>query len=134
MSHSEKIQLHRADIILIVLLATLGIMLTGFIYLPSKESGKQLEIRRNGEVVMKLSLSQNIEKTVTDTNGNVNTFYIKDGAVTMSSSNCGDKTCVHTGSIDKAGQSIVCLPHRLVLFITAEDDSTDSAVPDAIVK
>lgn len=49
----------------------------------------------------------------------------------MTDADCGDKTCVKTGSIKETGQSIVCLPHRLVITIT--DSSSDSA-PDAIVR
>lgn len=82
---------------------------------------------------MVLPLYQDIEKTITGEGSGSNTFYIKNGSVTMTHATCGDKTCINTGSISKAGESIVCLPHRLVLYITAGDNS-DSNTPDAIVK
>lgn len=129
---SKRLLPYKSDTVLIVFLTLFGIVLTGFIYAP-KESGKQLEVRQNGKKIMVLPLSQDIEKTIRAKNGDTNTFYIKNNTVLMSNANCGDKTCVHTGSISKAGETIVCLPHRLVLSITGKDERPDS-VPDAIVK
>ena len=79
----------------------------------------------------KIPLSENTKQTIRCTDGGSNQFLIQDGAVTMTDADCGDKTCVKTGSIKETGQSIVCLPHRLVITIT--DSSSDSA-PDAIVR
>ena len=47
----------------------------------------------------------------------------------MTDADCGDHTCIETGDINDVGESIVCLPHRLVLKITAEEENG----PDAIV-
>lgn len=83
---------------------------------------------------MTLPLANDTQKTITGPNGGSNTFYIKNGTITMNSADCGDKTCIRTGTISKAGESIVCLPHRLVLTITSGDAGAESTIPDAIVK
>ena len=85
----------------------------------------------NGKLILSLPLSENTKQTIRCTDEGSNQFLIQDGAVTMTDADCGDKTCVKTGPIKEAGQSIVCLPHRLVITIT--DSSSDSA-PDAIVR
>lgn len=36
-------------------------------------------------------------------------------------SNCPDKICVKTGYISKAGESIICLPHKVIVEITGMD-------------
>ena len=52
----------------------------------------------------------------------------------MTEADCPDKICVNTGKISKIGETIVCLPHRVVVEIQGEvsqsdsDDSIDSVV------
>ena len=43
----------------------------------------------------------------------------------MTDADCPDKLCVKTGRISKTGETIVCLPHRVVVEIigAAADDS-----------
>ena len=52
----------------------------------------------------------------------------KDNAVYMSDADCPDKLCVHTGTIHKTGETIVCLPHRVVVEITGTTDTFDAVV------
>ena len=92
---------------------------------------KTVEVRENGKLILSLPLSENTKQTIRCTDGGSNQLLIQDGTVTMTDADCDDKTCVKTGSIKETGQSIVCLPHRLVITIT--DSSSDSA-PDAIVR
>ena len=47
----------------------------------------------------------------------------------MSEANCHDQLCVKQGRINKVGQSIVCLPNRVVITVISGDkDSMDSVV------
>lgn len=80
---------------------------------------------------MTLPLDESITRTIDDS-GHENQFTIKNGIVTMIEANCHDQTCVRTGGIHSPGQSIVCLPHRLVLTIVAKDTSDPSL--DAVVQ
>lgn len=47
-----------------------------------------------------------------------NALKIENGSVRMLESTCPDQVCVHTGIISKAGQTLVCLPNRVVVEIT----------------
>lgn len=51
-----------------------------------------------------------------------NTLVIETGAVHMTAASCPDQVCVHTGPISKPGQTIVCLPNRVVVEITGETE------------
>ena len=51
---------------------------------------------------------------------NINTLVIKDGKAYISEANCPDKICVAHREISKTGETIVCLPHRLVVEIKEE--------------
>ncbi len=50
------------------------------------------------------------------------TVVISGGYVWVENSDCRDKTCEHTGKINRAGQSIVCLPNGVVVSITGQSD------------
>lgn len=49
-----------------------------------------------------------------------NILVIKDGEAFIKSANCPDKICVAHRKISKTGETIVCLPHKLVVEITNE--------------
>ncbi len=122
----------KADRILILLFLLAGIILTVCIFLPRADENGILEVRQNGRIVMTLPLDKTSERTITDTDGHQNHFIIRNGTVAMTKANCHDQTCIRTGKIKKSGQSIVCLPHRLVLAIVPKSSSDHSL--DAVVQ
>lgn len=44
--------------------------------------------------------------------------------IRISKANCNDQVCVRTGAIDKQGDTVVCLPHKLVIEVKASDGSS----------
>ncbi len=52
-----------------------------------------------------------------------NQLVIENGAAHMTSASCPDQVCVHTAPINQPGQTIVCLPNRVVVEITGEKES-----------
>ena len=62
-----------------------------------------------------------------DTGRGSNTLVIEDGAVSVTQADCPDKVCVAQGAIRYNGETIVCLPNRVVVEVTgAEEPSFDS--------
>ncbi len=43
----------------------------------------------------------------------------------MDKADCPDKLCVKQGKISKSGESIICLPHKVVVKISAEERESD---------
>lgn len=123
------------DIIILLILILAGVFFSVWIFRPDSAPGNSLEIRQDGKILKSLPLNQNTKETINSKNGGTNTFIIQDGSVTMIEADCGDHTCIQTGSIQKNGESIVCLPHRLVLQIvtSGEDDGNTSTKPDGVV-
>lgn len=109
----------RLDILLLAGLLILGLLLAGLVYLPRSGNASVVEVRVKGKVTATYPLSSNIEKTIVTEDGDSNTFCIKDNTVTMTDASCPDQICVRTKSISKTGESIVCLPHQVVLAITS---------------
>lgn len=103
----------RFDAILIVglLLISLISLLCIFFF---REQGSFVEVELDGEVMAKYSLAQNGEYSL---NGGSNILVIENGEAYLSYADCPDKTCVRTGRIRYAGQSIICLPNRLSVTV-----------------
>lgn len=53
-----------------------------------------------------------------------NTVIVKDGSIQISEADCNDDLCVKQGKISKVGESIVCLPHKLIIEIKGDKDSS----------
>lgn len=67
-----------------------------------------------------MPLSQDDVLTVASSAG-TNMIEVQAGKVRVSEADCPNQDCVEQGWISKAGQQIVCLPHKLVVNITDED-------------
>ena len=50
-----------------------------------------------------------------------NVLVIKDGVAFVESADCPDEVCVAHLPISREGETIVCLPHRLVIRIVGGD-------------
>ena len=67
--------------------------------------------------------------TVETPNGN-NTILVKDKSISITHADCHDSLCVKQGSKSKVGDTIVCLPHKLIIEIKGkeEDSSSDDII------
>ncbi len=112
-------------IIIFVILAA-----AGMVYLivggADTQSGAVAVVSVSGEERDLLDLSVDGQYQYTNAGGS-NTVIVSDGTVRVSKSDCHDKYCVKQGSISKQGESIVCLPHRLVIEIrSSAGDGVDA--------
>ena len=46
-----------------------------------------------------------------------NTVVISGGTVSVSEADCANQVCVHTMAASKAGDTVVCLPHKFYVVI-----------------
>ena len=81
------------------------------------------------KVVDSLPLSDTESTHTYSNNGYTLLVTVHDGGICVQESDCPSQDCVHTGTITRAGQSIVCLPAQIVIHL--EGASTDA--PDVIV-
>lgn len=115
--------LPKTDIIFLAILITFGLLLTVLIYFPRSSAGTYVEIRVDGKKAAVYSLSADRRETLHSASGE-NTIIIKDGAVSMAAADCPDKVCVSMRRISRSGETIVCLPHKLVLEIRSGESET----------
>jgi len=117
---------NKNDIILvavILLIAAAGLLAVNF----TKQEGSMVLVKIDGEVTQSYSLYKNrtVEIITGDKNELLNTLIIEDGKAYMADADCPDKICKEHKPISYSGETIVCLPHRIVIEITAENSLPD---------
>lgn len=135
----------RADIILIAG-CLLSAVLTGIFLLMYRTEGGRVNVFRDGVEIAaftfentgsrnpetKYYLIQDMETEpvidIYDTYPELpedeafNLFSITGGDVKMEAADCSDQICVHHNVISAVGESIICLPHRIVITVAGDSD------------
>lgn len=122
-----KQYIRKADIVLLILLVIIGLASTVFVT-ASKSGGDTVLIEKNGELFGTYSLFENKEINVPafDSVGTDLQVSIKDGSVRVTESGCANQICVKHSAINQAGESIICLPNRVIVKIEGEGGGYDA--------
>lgn len=113
----------KSDLIIIGGLIVLSLIGAAFYFFVSGKKAAKAEILVDAKLVQTVDLSKNQTFTVTGVDGRTNLVVVSDGKIAVTDADCPDKICVNTGAISKPGQTIVCMPHRVVVQI--KGNSTD---------
>ena len=108
----------KADIVLLAVLVAAGLASSAFLAV-SGESGARVVIESDKKIFARYSLDENREVVVKSKNG-TNTVVIEDGRVYVKDASCSNQVCAEHASISRSGESIVCLPNRLLVKIEGE--------------
>lgn len=87
-----------------------------------------VSIKISGKHYKDIPLSSTNETFVINTPHGNNTVTIKGDSIQILEADCHDDVCVKQGIISKVGQSIICLPHELVIEIKGDNDSSDDDI------
>ena len=87
----------------------------------------------DGEEALRCPLEQfSGEQQYSGGNGYTLTVSRADSAgIQVAKSDCPTQDCVHTGTISRSGQSIVCLPARIIVALEGESGGADG--PDVVI-
>lgn len=107
----------RRDLLLIGALLLFGVVSLLAVRLLVNQNGAYVQITIDGSSYGTYQLSSLDGQTIPITIDGVvtNTLLIEDGKAKMLSADCPDKLCVHQKAIAKQGETIVCLPNRVVV-------------------
>ncbi|MDE5964232.1 MAG: NusG domain II-containing protein [Eubacterium sp.] len=119
----------KADFILIGSVAVIAAVLFLCLYVFNSGSGDFVQIEVDGAVTDTISLSQDTVREIKTDNG-TNTLVISDGSAVMTQADCPDGICSNHKPINKTGESIICLPHKVVVTVIS-DKSNDNEI-DAV--
>ena len=105
----------------ILVLALLGMIGMQFL---SVQEAERVQVTVDGEIFGVYSLHEDQEIKINDTNY----LIIKDGKADMIEADCPDQICVDQKEISKTGESIVCLPNKVIVDIKGADSGELDAV------
>ena len=119
------------DIILavvILFIATAGLLL----FNSTNVKGDFVSVKIDGVEKYRYSLNENlnIEIFTGENNSQVNRLIIENGEAYVSEADCPDKICVGHKPVKNVNESIVCLPHKVVIEIVSVQDEN---APDVVV-
>lgn len=106
---------YRGDILLFILVLVIAFT-AGLLFLNGP-LGTTVRVTVDGEVFGEYSLSRDTTIDICGTN----TLVIEEGMAFLSEADCPDKLCVKMGRIYKKGQTIICLPNKVVVEIMGEE-------------
>lgn len=123
----------RNDIILIICVVVAAVICFAAYKLYFHKSGKFVTVKVNGKITASYPIDTDKTVTVEGINGGKNILKISESTADMIDADCPDQTCVKKHSIKYEGETIVCLPHKVVISID-NSSNTDEDAPDAVVK
>ncbi|MBE6936882.1 MAG: NusG domain II-containing protein [Ruminococcaceae bacterium] len=101
-------------VIVAVLLLSAGLLFWGF---AGREAPRSVEISVDGQEIGRYTLPAQAEYPLADLPYPC-TLVIDGYAVALSDTTCPGHDCEHGGAADAGGESIVCLPNRLLIRLT----------------
>ncbi len=126
-NQGEKSKKRNDIIFIIALVCTVSIIGLSFFLLQGE--GSSVTVTVSGELYATYSLESDIAVTIESGEDHVNLLVIKDGYAFVESATCPDGICAAHRPISREGESIVCLPHRVVITVHSENHEDE---PDII--
>ena len=107
----------------------IGIILLGSIaaavIMNRSGGGTRTAVIRCGDVRQELSLDKDGSFRFEGIDAG---FEVKNGKIRMTEVPCPDKICEKTGYIGSSGQSIICVPNKIMVSVVGSDESVDVTV------
>ena len=130
-------RMKRGDFILIgiVLIAALAFIVPKWLFQDSSENMHNnkvyAEITVDGELFKRVELTEEEQTVEVKTDHGTNILKIHDHGIEMVEADCSDHVCLSFGFVTKRGDTIVCLPHRVLVELKSE--SVEESDTDAVV-
>ena len=121
---SVKRNKFRNDVILVTVILVIAVTVLLFIN-ATKVQGNRVVVKINGVEAQSYALSENTEFEIKTgkNNENSNIVVIENGKVRVTEADCPDGICKEYRPISYVGETIICLPHKVVIEIVG--DNTD---------
>jgi hypothetical protein len=121
----EKRLFNRNDMFLLLGMF-LGLTVISMWLLVTKTGGNKVSVSVDGVEQIAFSLDEDLEYEIDGYNGGTNLLMIKNGSAFLLNASCPDHLCVKMGKIRNVGQSIICLPNRVVIEIKGGKDGSST--------
>lgn len=118
--------MNKSDIKLIIILGIISIIGVGIFTFFSK-SGEEALVYYNGLLIKTIDLSVDSDYVVDGANGDV-LINVRSGKIKVEDENSPLHLCSKQGYIDSSYESIVCLPNKIVINISSDNEDYDAVV------
>lgn len=120
----QKQRQRRNDRLLGVCIILAAILCLG-IYRMTSRTGAEAVVYINGERTAAYPLWEDAQVLLNGTN----LLVIRNGMADITEADCPDKLCVGQSAISRTGESLVCLPNRMIVVIEGDmQDGVDAQV------
>ena len=116
---------YKADIVLIAILVVVAFISYIVIYNLISKQGNVVEVYSDSKLIKKVPLDTDTEFEVKIDN-HINVVRVEKGFVSMLDADCPDKLCEKQGKIHNNGETIICLPNKIVIKVNTEKQSSDA--------
>ena len=121
MKDLSALRLRRADIVLAAAVLSAAALSAVLLWrLPP--AGRTVTVQQSGQTVAVLPRDKDTDYSVTGAGGASNTVRIRGGQVSMCAATCPDGLCVRHRAVSRAGESIICLPNRVIVTVDGAAD------------
>ncbi len=104
-------------IFIIIILSAVCALGAGFYFL--RPEGGAVEVRVDGTLTAEYPLDRDVSVDIEGIDG-VNRLVIKNGEAYVEYADCPDGICSAHAPISRTGESIACLPHRVIITVTGK--------------
>ena len=126
----------KKDIILGIGIIAVALLMLLVLQINRGEEGNRIQVILDGKIYGTYSLEKN-QVIEIEEGSFYNKIRVEDGKAYMEEANCPDGYCEEQGKISRHTQTIVCLPHKLVVEVLEADNDTkanEEEIPDTIAK
>ena len=108
----------RNDLIFITAILVIVVMIAAALFFLRGE-GSTVQVEVDGTVIgiYPLSVDREVEIKTGENGEELNLLVIKDGKATVTTATCPDGICAAHRPISREGESIICLPHKVVVTV-----------------
>ena len=115
------------DLILLAMFILIAAILFFIINRTDEIKGDYVLITLDNSEYARIPLNKDTVLSI-DSDKGKNTVVVSDKEVYVESADCPDQICVDHAHIMYEGETIVCLPHRLIIKIVSEEGSETDAI------
>lgn len=116
------------DIFFAVIVCVIAGCITIWYGILAGQKAGQITVEVENEIYGTYLLSEDQEISIRKANGETNILVIESGQAFMKDATCPNRDCVHQKAISKKGETITCLPHKIVVKVTGGQTSELDAV------
>lgn len=116
----------RNDLIFIIaILAVVAIGAAVLFLLRGEGSAVRVEVDGTVMGTYPLSVDREVEIITGENGEELNLLVIKDGKAIISTATCPDGICAAHKPISREGESIICLPHKVIVTVIGGEEAPD---------